>query len=273
MDWLDGQERRKWLDRQNERLGNALRYYAGPAAEPINALAQGAAALSPGADMMDMVQSGGDLMRSEGGWDAGRNALSLGAATMGMAIPGTAKGVTEGVGSLADIGERMAKAVNADVKDIGSGAAAAAVRRGAITDLEAAAYAKSRGWLYGSPPASVAPKRPAFDASSEPIGNAPRAAWGAEDLQDYRKEAKPHETVENAYVSLGSIPKAKLAGGKSQYDWSELEKFNARRGSIPPVTVRVNKNGSTSIIDGNHRIEWFREQGYDSVPAYVIRPK
>jgi hypothetical protein len=92
MDWLDGQERRRWLDRQNERLGNALRYYAGPAAEPINALAQGAAALSPGADMMDMVQSGGDLMGSESGWDAAQNVGWLGASTLGMALPGTVRG-------------------------------------------------------------------------------------------------------------------------------------------------------------------------------------
>jgi hypothetical protein len=237
-------------------------------------IAQLLGAASPGADMMDMAQSSQALMGSDSGWDAGKNALSLGAATMGMAIPGTAKGITEGVGSVADIGERMAKALNiGDVKDMGSGAATSAVRRGAITDLEAAAYAKSRGWLYGSPPARAVAKRPAFEASSEPIGKAPRAAWGAEDLQDYRKDAKPHEIVDNAYVSLGSIPKAKLAGGKTGYGWDELERFNPARGAIPPVTLRINKNGSASIIDGNHRIEWFRSQGYDSVPAYVIRPK
>jgi GNAT superfamily N-acetyltransferase len=88
MDWLDGQARRRWLDEKNAQLSNALRYYAGPAAEPINALAQGAAALSPGADMMDMVQSGGDLMGSGNALDAAKNVGWLGASTLGMALPG-----------------------------------------------------------------------------------------------------------------------------------------------------------------------------------------
>jgi hypothetical protein len=95
VNWLSGQDRRAWLDQQDERLGNALRYYLGPAAAPVNALATVGSWLSPGADMMDMVQSGGDLMGSRGGWDAAQAAAGLGAATLGMAIPGTAKGIEE----------------------------------------------------------------------------------------------------------------------------------------------------------------------------------
>ncbi len=118
---------------------------------------------------------------------------------------------------------------------------------------------------------SVAAKQ--FISSPGPIGNAPKAAWGGSDLQDYRKTAKAGETVHQEYVHLDSIPAAKLAGGKTGYGWDELQGFNPKRDSIPPVTLRQNKNGSTSIVDGNHRIEWFREQGFDSIPAYVIRPK
>jgi hypothetical protein len=107
----------------------------------------------------------------------------------------------------------------------------------------------------------------AFEASEEPIGEAPDVAWGALDTQDYRRDAKPGEVVDELFVSFASIPKAKLAGGRTDYDWTELE----RGGAIPPVTLRRNKNGSVSIIDGNHRIEFFRERGFDSIPAYVIR--
>jgi hypothetical protein len=49
--------------------------------------------------------------------------------------------------SLEDIGRRMAAAVGtSDPKNLGSGAAAAAIRAGAVTESEAAAYAGSKGW-------------------------------------------------------------------------------------------------------------------------------
>lgn len=48
---------------------------------------------------------------------------------------------------IADIGERMAKAVGARrVEDMGSGAVTTAVVRGAVTNAEAMAYASNRGW-------------------------------------------------------------------------------------------------------------------------------
>lgn len=111
-----------------------------------------------------------------------------------------------------------------------------------------------------------------LETSPEPIGNAPGARWGGRDLQDYRTVAKADEVVEDAYVPLDQLPQAKLAGGRTGYGWEELELFKDGD-AIPPVTVRINKNGRVSIIDGNHRIQWFRDQGYDSIPAYVIRKK
>jgi hypothetical protein len=91
LDWWNGQDRRQWLNEKNEQAGNALRYYLGPAAAPVNALANVAGMLSPGADMMDMAQSSHDLM-SGGGWaDAGW----LGASALGMALPGNASMLRE----------------------------------------------------------------------------------------------------------------------------------------------------------------------------------
>jgi hypothetical protein len=81
--------------------GNGLSYYLGPAARPISQLAQFLPQMSPGADMVDMHQQSADLMRSRTPGDAGRAGLGLLAATMGMAIPGTAKGISEGVEALA----------------------------------------------------------------------------------------------------------------------------------------------------------------------------
>jgi hypothetical protein len=74
-----------------------LAYYMGPAYQPAARMGQLVSMMSPGADMMDMAASSSDLMRSRGGWEAAQAAAGLGAATLGMAIPGTAKGISEGV--------------------------------------------------------------------------------------------------------------------------------------------------------------------------------
>lgn len=77
-------------------LDESARYYLGPAYEPIGGLAKIAASMSPGADMMDMAQSSADLMASRTPWDVARNAGWLGAATLGMALPGNV-GMLRGV--------------------------------------------------------------------------------------------------------------------------------------------------------------------------------
>ena len=95
MNWLDGQQRRAWLDAIDQKAGNALNYYLGPAAAPLNALAQFGAMLSPGADMVDMQQSGSELMGASD-WRGRAMAVGgLGAAALGVAVPGTARGISE----------------------------------------------------------------------------------------------------------------------------------------------------------------------------------
>jgi hypothetical protein len=87
------QDVRPWY----QKINDAARYYLGPAYEPIEMAGNAFAALSPGADMIDMQQESDKLMRSHGGWDTVNAGLGLAGATMGMAIPGTAKGISEGV--------------------------------------------------------------------------------------------------------------------------------------------------------------------------------
>jgi hypothetical protein len=133
--------------------------------------------------------------------------------------------------------------------------------------LGASTFAKPKGKILGMFSNSDTP--PLGRYAKEPIGRAPGVKWGGQDTQGYRPTAAPNETVEQVYVPLSQVPKPKLVGGKTRYDWSEIE----RGGDMPPVTLKENKNGSLSIVDGNHRIHAFKEQGFDSVPAYVIRPR
>ena len=106
-----------WLLEKDAQAQNALRYYLGPAYEPINALAQFGALMSPGADMMDMAQSSNALMNSPTWKDAGLNALGLGAATLGAFIPGTARGIEEAVDTAADATRKGIRAYHGSPHD------------------------------------------------------------------------------------------------------------------------------------------------------------
>jgi len=114
-------------------------------------------------------------------------------------------------------------------------------------------------------------QKPVLDVFDEPIGESPYGNFSARDLEDTGKGimadyGRGKGEVKSGYVDIDILPKAKLAGGKNAYDWSELE----RGGEIPPIKIRKNKNGSITILDGNHRLEYFRDKGYESIPAFVI---
>jgi GNAT superfamily N-acetyltransferase len=90
-----------WLDRLNDVPGgNALRYYLGPAYEPVNALAQFGASMLPGADTVDMAENSQRLMDYQGPMETLGDAGWLGLSALGMALPGrpaAARDAVEGV--------------------------------------------------------------------------------------------------------------------------------------------------------------------------------
>jgi hypothetical protein len=132
---------------------------------------------------------------------------------------------------------------------------------------------------WGEPPKPV--RRPAqrpapVRITSEPDGNVPEVVWEQRDLQDsstptpatiMKDYGRGKGIVTQGFIDMDSLPKAKLSGGRDSYDWSELQWGNSEP---PPVKIRINPNGSATILDGNHRIEWWREKGYDQAPAWII---
>lgn len=87
-----------------------------------------------------------------------------------------------------------------------------------------------------------------------------------------------------AWVPLDEIPKAELAevvereliGTPAEeeeenlaYDWTELES----RGTVPAVKLWVRKDGQILIVDGNHRIHFWREAGFVHAGAWVIQER
>jgi hypothetical protein len=110
--------------------------------------------------------------------------------------------------------------------------------------------------------------------------SSPSVNWGARDLMHQGSAASALKSygrgkgiAYEAWVPLDDIPKPRGAGitkegypGRGAYDWDELNS----RGEPPAATVIVNKSGKITIADGNHRIAFWREQGHDYVPAFVI---
>ena len=143
------------------------------------------------------------------------------------------------------------------------------------------------GYNKGKPQVKLKqPKAPPapFARIGEPVdsegSDRPRVDWESRDMADdgtpesvLQAYGRGHGNVYRAWVNPGDIPAPKGGGIKDgypdmqgDYDWSELQ----GRGSPPPLKLRVGKNGKLVLMDGNHRLAWWREQGVSEVPAYVI---
>ena len=91
-----GQSRRRWLNEQEQRLGNALAYYLGPAAGPVQSAALLAGYMTPGADMMDASNAGRELFNADTPMDAATAAATAIAAGGMMLLPGNVGALREG---------------------------------------------------------------------------------------------------------------------------------------------------------------------------------
>jgi len=109
----------------------------------------------------------------------------------------------------------------------------------------------------------MAEKRKPVGFTLEQDGAAMVGDWGKKDLNDYTEGFADQL---RGYVDLDSIPQEKLAGGYNAYGWEAL----SRGGEIPPITLKANKNGSLSILDGNHRLRFARDRGDDQIPATIV---
>lgn len=143
-----------------------------------------------------------------------------------------------------------------------------------------------------------------------PRGSAPRVDFSARDLQDVADDpteldllkayAERPSDVYAAYVPIDLVPTPVLAEevaaseamsdcadrqrelgwpdpgedgyedcddmGVGSYDWDSLRMAR----STPPAKLRVARDGSVEILDGNHRIALWGERGMTHVPAWVI---
>jgi hypothetical protein len=97
-----GQERRRWLERQEQAVGGLLSHYLGPAAAPVQSAAMLAGYMTPGADMMDASAAGRELFSAETPMDAATAAATMAAAGGMMLLPGSVGALREGFNSTVD---------------------------------------------------------------------------------------------------------------------------------------------------------------------------
>ena len=110
----------------------------------------------------------------------------------------------------------------------------------------------------------------------------PDVSFGARDMQDESTNITPSSIrrdyggSENSLVYEGYIPESEVpneilaeedSDEDTSYDWSELE---GRNRGIPPAKIKINKDGRIEILDGNHRIRFWRENGIEYIPAWII---
>lgn len=53
---------------------------------------------------------------------------------------------------------------------------------------------------------------------------------------------------------------------ESTYDWSEY----STRSVFPPAEVHLKKSGEIELVDGNHRVSYWREIGMTHAPAWIV---
>lgn len=106
-----GQQRRAWLNSVDDRIGNALSYYLGPDLAPrVNALAQGAAMMSPGMDVQDAYTASGELMApNRSALDRAASGAALAASIGAMAMPGGVSSLRQGIDDVVDAGVRAVR--------------------------------------------------------------------------------------------------------------------------------------------------------------------
>lgn len=99
--------------------------------------------------------------------------------------------------------------------------------------------------------------------------------FGEKDLVDWQQYAKGAKSVRETVVPISKLT-PKIAGGKKGLTAAEQIADQAWHGTsgaskiFPPPTIELLKDGNLKILDGNHRVAFFEEAGYDYVPVRLV---
>ena len=97
-------------------------------------------------------------------------------------------------------------------------------------------------------------------------------AWNIKTVREFAGLPKTFVAIYKSIIDVNELdpqlaeedPEFNDEGG---YDWSE---FRMRKRGFPPIVVRRVKSGKIVLMDGNHRIKWAQECGYNTISAWVV---
>jgi len=85
--------------------------------------------------------------------------------------------------------------------------------------------------------------------------------------KDYvRKKQQKEVSIYQAYIPMEDLPTPKFVDEEEEN--FDRQDYRPRTGS--PIKVDIHKNGSVNILDGNHRVQVWGEQGQEYAPAWVV---
>lgn len=102
--------------------------------------------------------------------------------------------------------------------------------------------------------------------------------WNAKDIQMLYKWDIPiikkfvglpatFQAIYPAIVEVNELDE-KIEDDPEEYDWSEFS--SAYKRGIPPIVVIREETGQLRVADGNHRVYWARQRGYNTIGAWVV---
>ena len=80
-------------------------------------------------------------------------------------------------------------------------------------------------------------------------------------------ESKP-QTVEVVEVDVNNIKVTTRLRNTSEEQVSELARSIEELGILHPITVSL-KNGKYTLLSGHHRLEAYKQLGYETIPATI----
>lgn len=118
-------------------------------------------------------------------------------------------------------------------------------------------------------------------SDERPEGSTPDVDWYSRDNQDDGTPAgikaefgRGKGNLYQAWIPPNEIPNPRgddIAAGRLNDDSGARDELSVRhRDGPPPLKVRIGPKGKVELLDGNHRLAYWKEQGYDAVPAWVI---
>ena len=107
-------------------------------------------------------------------------------------------------------------------------------------------------------------KRPSVNFNQQDLPDSVRVVNEKSILKDYSTNPK-RDGVYQAWIPWDEIPSPEFDDDDG-YPW---EDFNLRN-TFPPAKIEVGDRGQMRILDGNHRIHYWLENGMDYIPCWVI---